>query len=132
MLIQRTPHGAFPQLHSRAHASRLAVHPSTARGSTRSVTSHGEGVGLGDGARAWRGAARTTVGDTAVRRTLTRPTVDWACNIMTSRWKMRAAWQVSGYINYTYGIAGNVRTPAVASNGTCSLVNSPLEGTRKP
>jgi hypothetical protein len=37
-----------------------------------------------------------------------------------------------GYINYTYGIAGNVRTLAVASHGTCSLVNSPLEGTRKP
>ena len=37
-----------------------------------------------------------------------------------------------GYINYTYGIAENVRTLAVASYGTCSLVNSPLEGTRKP
>jgi len=35
------------------------------------------------------------------------------------------------YIN-TYGIAENVCTLAVASHGTCSLVNSPLEGTRKP
>jgi hypothetical protein len=88
------------------------------------------------GVRWWCAPGRACCGGgvavTNPRRTLTRPTVDWACNIMTTRWKMRAAWQVSGYINYTYGIAGNVRTPAVASNGTCSLVNSPLEGTRKP
>ena len=131
MLIQRTPHGAFPQLHSRAHASRLAVHPSTARGSTRSVTSHGEGVGLGDGARAWRGAARTTVGDTAVRRTLTRPTVDWGVQHHDVAMENEGGAAGLSY-NNTYGIAGNVCTLAVASHGTCSLVNSPLEGTRKP
>ena len=113
------------------------MHPSTARGSTRSVTSHGAGVGLGDGARAWRGAARTSghsghsgrYGSASYTHTAHRRLGVQHHDVAMENEGGAAGL---GYINYTYGIAGNVRTLAVASHGTCSLVNSPLGGTRKP